>query len=74
MNRRKIGRFMKQLGLKVKTKKKFKPLVSAPINSPLIAPNRLKRRFNVKLHESNMGWRRHSNQNPAGLGLLSGLH
>ena len=47
MSRRKIGRLMKQLGLKVKTKKKFKSSVSAPIGSPLVAPNRLKRRFNV---------------------------
>lgn len=47
MSRRKIGHLMKQLGLTVKTKKKFKPSVSAPIDSPLIAPNRLKRRFNV---------------------------
>ncbi len=47
MSCRKIGRLMKELGLTVKTKKKFKPPVSAPIESPLVAPNRLKRRFNV---------------------------
>lgn len=47
MSRRKIGRLMKQLKLTVKTTKKFKRSQSAPINSPLIAPNLLNRQFNV---------------------------
>lgn len=54
MSRRKIGRLMHELGLQVKTTKKFKKSETSPINSPLITSNRLKRQFNVRY--MNQAW------------------
>ena len=54
MSRRKIRRLMKELRLVVKTTKKFKKSETSPINSPLIAPNWLKRQFNVRY--MNQAW------------------
>ncbi len=47
VSRRKIGRILKQLGLVVKTRKKFKKQSSAPANDPRIKPNELDRNFIV---------------------------
>ncbi|WP_232023563.1 IS3 family transposase [Thiomicrorhabdus aquaedulcis] len=47
MSRRKIARIMREQGLIVHTRKKFKKASSAAINDPKIQPNLLKREFKV---------------------------
>lgn len=47
MSRRKIARIMREQGLIVQTRKKFKKANSAAINDPKIKPNLLKREFKV---------------------------
>ena len=54
MSRRKVRRLMIEQGLQVKTTKKFRKSDTSPKNSPLIAPNRLKRQFNVSY--MNQAW------------------
>ena len=46
-SRRKIGRIMNDLSLKVKTKKKFKKASTAAANDPKIKNNELNRHFTV---------------------------
>jgi len=47
ISRRKIGKILSILGLKVKTQKRFKKQSTTPINDPRIMPNMLNRHFNV---------------------------
>jgi len=47
ISRRKIGKILATLGLKVKTQKKFKKQSTAPVNDPRIMPNILNRHFEV---------------------------
>jgi len=47
ISRRKIGKILATLGLKVKTQKKFKKQSTAPVSDPRIMPNILKRHFDV---------------------------
>ena len=47
ISRRKIGKILSTLGLKVKTQKKFKKQSTAAVNDPRIMPNILNRHFEV---------------------------
>ncbi len=54
ISRRKIGKILSILGLKVKTQKKFKKQSTAAVNDPRIMPNVLNRNFEVSY--PNQAW------------------
>jgi len=74
MSRRKIGKIMKELGLKLKRKQAYKNKSSAAINDPKIQPNKLDRKCQCCLPQSIMGRRYYRNKNRARKAVLSGVY